>query len=269
MSALTLAAVFSNGCVLQREKPIPVWGRAPAGESVTVSLGGVSSPAPAAEDGTWRVNLPALPAGGPWTLTVSCEREIMIRRSVYVGEVWLAGGQSNMELSLEDSRDGPVAVRDSAAPFLHYYQPAKAAAADLISGVELAALTDCGEFDNIHPLDKETPGTRLGLLALEAVYHQKVVGRPPVCAEARREGDAVLLCFIHTGGRLRVTGGGFQLSGADGAFQDADAAAITADTIRIRGVSDLVKVRYAWYSYGPAGLYGGTGLAAAPFEKRL
>lgn len=47
------------------------------------------------------------------------------------------------------------------------------------------------------------------------------------------------------------------------------AQAAAADTIRIRGISDPVKVRYAWYSYGPAGLYGGTGLAAAPFEKRL
>lgn len=176
MSVLTLAAVFSNGCVLQREKPIPVWGRAPAGESVTVSLGGVSSPAPAAEDGTWRVNLPALPAGGPWTLTVSCEREIMIRRSVYVGEVWLAGGQSNMELSLEDSRDGPVAVRDSAAPFLHYYQPAKAASLEDISlveadlpgwrtvGPETAGSLSAVAYYAGRTLSRHLPGVHIGIL---------------------------------------------------------------------------------------------------------
>lgn len=495
MRALTLAAVFSDGCVLQREKPIPIWGGAPAGETVTVSLAGRSVSGRADGKGRWRAAFPALPAGGPWTLTVSGGGETLRREAVWLGEVWLAGGQSNMELPLRDSQDGDTYCCEN--PYLHFYQPAKvttveeaearesalpgwqtaspdtagelsavafhaartlseflpgvhigvlvccwggtyahcwmprelletfpggrrriewydarageksdgdfrreladyqgrvdawngrvaayraadpkapwtsinrdcgrypwpppagrtgfqrpgnlyesmlrrlcpyalrgfwyyqgeqdeewpedyfpllttlircwrrdwgdeslpfllaqlpmyisagepedpmrwpvlrkaqADAGEVLPGVELAVLADCGEFDNIHPTDKKTPGTRLGLLALESVYHRPVTGRPPVCAEARREGEDVLLRFAHVGGGLRLTGGGFQLTGADGVFRGAGARVIAPDTVRITGVPKAAAVRYAWYSYGPAGLHGGTGLAAAPLE---
>lgn len=146
---------------------------------------------------------------------------------------------------------------------------AQSDAAERIPRVELAVLADCGEFDNIHPIDKKTPGTRLGLLALEGVYHLPITGRPPVCAEARREGNAVLLRFDHTGGGLRLSGGGFQLAGPDGVFHEGTAELTGSDTVRLTGVPDPQMVRYAWFSYGLAELHGGTGLAAAPFEKRL
>ena len=148
---------------------------------------------------------------------------------------------------------------------------AQADAARTLPHVELAVLADCGEFDNIHPTDKRTPGVRLGLLALEAVYHLPVAGRPPVCTGAQREGSAVLAHFDHAGDGLRLTGGGFQLAGGDGTFRDAEARVISPDTVRVTapGVSEPSAVRYAWYSFGPAGLYGGSGLAAAPLNQIL
>lgn len=125
MSSLTFAAVFSDGMVLQREKPVPIWGSGSVGELVTVTLAGKSASAIVWEDGTWKTSLPAIPAGGPWTLTVSCGTQTLCRERVYLGEVWLAGGQSNMELALKDSRDGEQAVQNSGNPYLHYYQPLK------------------------------------------------------------------------------------------------------------------------------------------------
>lgn len=127
MNNLTLDPMFSDGMVLQREKPIPVWGSGPAGELVTVTLAGKSASAIVWEDGTWKTSLPAAPADGPLTLTVSCGAQTLRREQVYLGEVWLAGGQSNMELALKDSRDGEQAVQNSGNPYLHYYQPPKAA----------------------------------------------------------------------------------------------------------------------------------------------
>ena len=148
---------------------------------------------------------------------------------------------------------------------------AQADAARTLPDVGLAVLTDCGEFDNIHPIDKRTPGTRLGLLALETVYRLPVIGQPPVCTSVQQDGDAVLLHFDHTGGGLVLRGGGFQLAGPDGAFQHAQAQVTAPDTVRITapGLSTPKAVRYAWYSFGPAGLYGGTGLAAAPVDMTI
>ena len=81
----------------------------------------------------------------------------------------------------------------------------------------------------------------------------------------------MLLRFAHTGGGLTLDGGGFQLAGTDGVFYDANTEITALDTVRASapGVPAPETVRYAWYSYGPAGLHGGTGLAAAPLEIHL
>ncbi len=500
------ATIFGNDMVLQRDMAAPVWGTAPAGEAVTVSLSGLTVQTAAGPDGRWRTDLPAGPAGGPFSLIVCCGEETIRLERVYRGEVWLAGGQSNMELALKDSQNGEAAVRASAHLRLHLYMTPKAATVedaqaleasdppawkisspesagpfsavawyaartlaehlpdihigiisccwggtfahcwmpreDLVSfpegqrrieeydarvggksdeefaheleayqqevdawnnriaarrsiepgvtweilneecglypwpppagrtgfqrpgnlygamlarvapyalrgfwyyqgeqdeewpedyyalltnlihrwrqdwadnqkpfllvqlpmfiskaesltgdsmrwpvlreaqaraartlpGVDMAVTADCGEFDNIHPIDKHTPGTRLGLLTLKAVYHLPVTGRPPVCADAWRENSAAMVRFDCVGGGgLRLDGGGFQLAGADGVFHEADARTVSPDTVQVTApaVSEPVSVRYAWYSFGPAGLHGGTGLAAAPLEQTL
>ncbi len=136
----------------------------------------------------------------------------------------------------------------------------------------LVVLADCGEADNIHPVDKEPAGRRLALLALETVYGQPVAGRSPQLLEARRGPGPgqVLLRFAHHAGGMQVRGGGVQLAGPDGVFRDAQAAPAAPDRILAccGALRDPCAVRYAWYNYGPAGLYGGTGLPAAPFGPR-
>lgn len=136
----------------------------------------------------------------------------------------------------------------------------------------LVVLADCGEADNIHPVDKEPAGRRLALLALETVYAQPVAGRSPQLLEARRGPGPgqVLLRFAHHAGGMQVRGGGVQLAGPDGVFRDAQAVPAGPDRILAccGALRDPCAVRYAWYNYGPAGLYGGTGLPAAPFGPR-
>lgn len=503
---LQLPAIFGDDMVLQRDMRVPVWGAAPAGETVTVDIDGRTLSVEAGADGTWRLDLPPAPAGGPYTLGVRCGTERWAAERVWRGEVWLAGGQSNMELPLKNSQDGPAAVAASGEPRLHFYMPAKvttqeeaerveagsqrprwrlsapedagelsavayyaartlldylpdvhvgviscpwggtyahcwmprdvlasfpegrrrigeydarivgksdeefareqtayqrevdewnrraeecrarepgitqeaindecglypwpppagrtayqrpgnlwqsilcrvrpyavrgfwyyqgeqdetwpedyyalltrligqwrsdwedarkpfllcqlpmfqsklpaegvdtmawpvlreaqARAARDVPGVEMAVLADCGEFDNVHPLDKRTPGTRLGLLSLEAVYGMPVTGRAPVCVRACRKDGGAVLRFERTGGGLTFSGGGFQLAGVDGVFHDARARVTAPDTVAVfaAGVPAPETVRYAWYGFGPAGLHGGTGLAAPPLEREL
>jgi len=94
---VTLPQLFQNGMVVQRGKPIPVWGKADAGETVTVKLGKKQVSTTADADGKWRVDLPQMKAGGPLTLTVN---DITIK-DVMVGDVWLLSGQSNIDVTIE------------------------------------------------------------------------------------------------------------------------------------------------------------------------
>lgn len=95
--ALTLALPFSDGMVLQRLKPLVVWGGAEAGQEVTVSVQGREGTAVADESGQWRVTLEPLVASDAEELVVRTTDEEIVVHDVAVGEVWIAAGQSNME----------------------------------------------------------------------------------------------------------------------------------------------------------------------------
>ena len=121
-----LAAVFSDDMVIQRDMPVSVWGSAAAGETVEILLDGIHVQAHAAKNGQWKTVLPAGPAGGPWNLTARCHTEEIVLHRIYRGEVFLAGGQSNMEFALQDSQDGAETVKNSALERLHFYMTPKA-----------------------------------------------------------------------------------------------------------------------------------------------
>src|SRR5262249_46870590 len=99
-------ALFSDGMVLQQGVKCPVWGTAAPGEKVEVSYGeGGAAQATgtvADRDGKWLVTLPEHKAGGPYTLTIAGTNKVTLK-DVYVGEVWVCSGQSNMEWSLANS----------------------------------------------------------------------------------------------------------------------------------------------------------------------
>jgi len=107
-----LPAVFSDHMVLQREKPIAVWGWAEDGEKVTVQLG-KDEVSTEAKNGKWKVLLSPLKAGGPHKLKVQGKNQVEFN-DVLVGEVWLASGQSNMEWPLKLSFEPQEAIAKSA-----------------------------------------------------------------------------------------------------------------------------------------------------------
>lgn len=89
--------VFGPHMVLQRDKPVPVWGTSAPGENIHVEFAGKSVGTTAGRDGLWQVRLPSLPANAqPATLVVRGTNELRFE-DVLVGEVWLCSGQSNME----------------------------------------------------------------------------------------------------------------------------------------------------------------------------
>jgi sialate O-acetylesterase len=83
----SLPDLFSDHMVLQRGKPIPVWGYADPGETVQVTLAGRSAQATAQPDGRWRARLEPLTAGGPFTLVIEGKTRIQVR-DVLIGLIW-------------------------------------------------------------------------------------------------------------------------------------------------------------------------------------
>ena len=103
-----LPAVFSEHMVVQADAPVTVWGWADTGEAVSVSIAGQSQTTTTGADGKWMVKLAKLkPSGEPQTLTVKGKNSLTVK-DVLVGEVWLASGQSNMEMQLKGKLHGSV-----------------------------------------------------------------------------------------------------------------------------------------------------------------
>ncbi|MHB1033872.1 MAG: sialate O-acetylesterase [Pirellulales bacterium] len=105
-------ALFCDGMVLQRDLPVPVWGTADDGEQVTVRFQGQEASA-TAKDGKWMVRLGKLQGGGPAEMTIQGKNTIQIK-DVLVGEVWLCGGQSNMEMAVVSAADAKKVIAESA-----------------------------------------------------------------------------------------------------------------------------------------------------------
>ena len=102
---LSFGRPFTNGAVLQRDRPVPVWGRAQPGANVRVSYGAAVATGKADASGVWRVTLPAMPGSSvPRTLSAATSTSILNIDDIVVGEVWLCAGQSNMEMALVDPK---------------------------------------------------------------------------------------------------------------------------------------------------------------------
>ncbi|WP_419252187.1 sialate O-acetylesterase [Caulobacter sp. ErkDOM-YI] len=100
-----LNALFADHAVVQRDRPLPVFGTAIPGETVTVAFAGKTATTTTGPDGAWRLDLPATPAGGPYDLRASTASKTQTVRDVLAGDVWLCSGQSNMELPVDRAND--------------------------------------------------------------------------------------------------------------------------------------------------------------------
>ncbi len=111
LAQIRLPKVFGSHMVLQRERPIVVWGWARPNETVTVRLGTNERRTKATASGTWRVTLPAMAAGGPHTLAVSGSSAVRLD-DILIGDVWLCSGQSNMEqgIAICDNAEREIAA---------------------------------------------------------------------------------------------------------------------------------------------------------------
>ncbi|WP_316831629.1 GDSL-type esterase/lipase family protein [Pedobacter aquatilis] len=105
---LKLSGIFGDDMVLQRDKPLPVYGTANAGEVVSVRFKGFTRSTKTGSNGHWKIYLPATKAGGPYQLSISSTGKTIQLKNVLFGDVWLCAGQSNMAFALKDASTGPA-----------------------------------------------------------------------------------------------------------------------------------------------------------------
>lgn len=108
---LCVSNVFQSNMVLQRDKPMSIWGWAAPGEEVTVAFGDNEQSSKAASDRSWRVTLPAMAASSkPQRMTIKGSTETLSLDNILIGDVWVLGGQSNMEFPLDRIENGQLEI---------------------------------------------------------------------------------------------------------------------------------------------------------------
>lgn len=117
---VTLAPLFTDHAVLQRDKAVPVWGRAAAGEKVTVAFHQQTRDAVTAADGRWIVLLDALPADAQGADLVVTGKNTVAVHDVVVGEVWLCSGQSNMEFAVNRAANADKEIATANFPLIRH-----------------------------------------------------------------------------------------------------------------------------------------------------
>ncbi|MGI4822563.1 MAG: sialate O-acetylesterase [Janthinobacterium lividum] len=100
-ATVRLPALVGDHMVLQRNAKVPVWGWAAPGEQVTIAFQNKTYTAVPGADNKWQVLLSTAEAGGPYVMTIKGQNELTIQ-DILIGDVWLASGQSNMEMPLRD-----------------------------------------------------------------------------------------------------------------------------------------------------------------------
>ena len=103
--------LFQSNMVVQRNKPIAIWGWSDPGDKVTVSFGGSSETATTGSDRTWRVELPSMATNSsPQSMSITNGKSKLTLENILIGDVWVLGGQSNMEFPLDRIENGQLEI---------------------------------------------------------------------------------------------------------------------------------------------------------------
>lgn len=110
---LQIAPIFSDNMVLQRNKPIVIWGKGTPNSEVTVTLNSTIKSSVVRTDGSWDITFPAMAAGGPHSIIFDDGTTSKNISNILIGEVWLCSGQSNMAFQLKDSHKALATIENA------------------------------------------------------------------------------------------------------------------------------------------------------------
>lgn len=162
---LSLPKLFTSGMVMQRQKPILIWGNAAPDELVTVCMRHHKTGAAADKAGFWRAELPAMEASTAETLTVSAGGERIELTDIAIGELWIAGGQSNMEFWMRYEKHRELECSDY--PELRFFDVPKIAYTGQDSDFDYSQMA----------VWRKAVGEERGFFSAVGYYFQKEVSR--------------------------------------------------------------------------------------------
>jgi sialate O-acetylesterase len=110
---LKLADIFNEGAVLQRNAKVSVWGTSTSLATISIIIQGKQYQSNSDKTGNWTIDLSNLKEGGPYVMNVISEKDTIKLKEIYVGEVWIAGGQSNMAFMLENALGGKEEIANA------------------------------------------------------------------------------------------------------------------------------------------------------------
>jgi sialate O-acetylesterase len=115
-----VSTLFGDNMVLQRGKANTIWGWSEPGDKVKVQIGETVATGVAGADRRWQVNIQPPPVGGPYTVKITGHESVELH-NVMVGDVWLCGGQSNMELPLRMTLNGADESKSANYPNIRFF----------------------------------------------------------------------------------------------------------------------------------------------------
>lgn len=210
---LKVAGIFGDNMVLQQQSTVPVWGKADAGKTVKVhtSWNNRTYTTRADKDGAWKAMVTTPAYGGPYTLSVTSGKTVKFN-NVYIGEVWLASGQSNMAMQLKECYESTPAILSAGkgnvrfinVPALGSYRPvddieaAWNVASPENAGESSAVAWYFGEFINRH--------TDIPVGIINASFGGSIVETWMSPETARAQGDIAVpeVCDATTGWQANI-----------------------------------------------------------------
>lgn len=151
--ALKLSTLFGDNACVQADRPIAVWGWAPEGQKVSVTLGTSKAEATAGKEGKWTAQLPALKPGGPYILTATGGGTTLTSKNILVGQVWLASGQSNMFFPMAKTQNAQADIdaskNDQIRLFCIHITPTRTPAADADGQWEVCSPESVAKFSGV------------------------------------------------------------------------------------------------------------------------
>jgi sialate O-acetylesterase len=132
-----VSPMFGDDMVLQRGKVNTIWGWADPGDKVRIEIAEKAASGIVGADRRWEVKIQPPPVGGPYKLKISRGSEMIELHNVLVGDVWLCGGQSNMQVSLSSARKGDEEVKAANYPQIRFFTVAPHSAyhhTDIVQG---------------------------------------------------------------------------------------------------------------------------------------
>jgi sialate O-acetylesterase len=116
-----VSPMFGDNMVLQRGKANRFWGWAKSGQMIRVEIAGLTATAVTGPDGRWQAEVKVPAPGGPYTVKITGPEQSVVLHEVLVGDVWLCGGQSNMELGLGRVRNGDEEIKTANHPEIRLF----------------------------------------------------------------------------------------------------------------------------------------------------